>query len=266
MVSAAGGRLRLGVVSYLNAAPLVHGLEREPGFELVRAVPARVADLLHAGEVDLGMIPSIEYAAGDYAIVPGLAIGSRGAVRSVNLFHRKPLASLRTVALDSSSRTSVALLRVLMRQRFELDPEYVSMPPPVGPMLESADAALVIGDPALYFEGEAERLDLGAEWTAWTGLPFVWAFWAGPRGVAGPETVRRLQRALVDGLAAIPSIAQSYNGWGPGRGAQNESYLRSNVLFHMGEVELRGLREFLRRAHQAGIIPRVPELRFHGDR
>jgi chorismate dehydratase len=255
-------RLRLGVVAYLNAAPLVHGLDADPAFELVRAVPARVADLLHGGEVDLGMIPSIEYAAGDYAIVPGLAIGSRGPVRSVSLFHRKPLASLRKVALDASSRTSVALLRVLMRQRFELDPEYVTQPPPVGPMLASADAALAIGDPALYFDDEVERLDLGAEWTAWTGLPFVWAFWAGRPGAAGADTVRRLQRALEEGRAAIPAIARSYAGGGPGRAAQNESYLRTNVAFDLGEAELAGLREFLRRAHGAGVLPRVPELRF----
>jgi len=96
--------LRLGVVSYLNAVPLVHGLEADPRFVLVRDVPSRVAERLHAGEIDLGMIPSVEYAAGDYAIVPGIAIASRGPVRSVMLLHRGPLAHIRRVAVDTSSR------------------------------------------------------------------------------------------------------------------------------------------------------------------
>ena len=257
--------LRLGVVPYLNVSPLIFGLDQDGDFQLVREVPSKLADRLHAGEVDLGMIPSVEYAAGEYAIVPGVGICSRGPVQSVNLFHRCALRDVRRIALDSSSRTSVALLRVLLRERFFLQPEYVTLPPPVGPMLESADAALVIGDPALYFEGDGNRLDLGKEWTEWTGLPFVWAFWAGRPGVIRPGTVARLQRALQEGRAAIPAIASAYNGWGAGRTAQNEAYLRSNIVFDLGEPELRGLGEFLDKAHRAGIIAAVPELRFHGE-
>jgi chorismate dehydratase len=256
--------LRLGVVSYLNAMPLVHGLEGDPLFTLVRDVPARIADRLHAGEVDLGMIPSVEYAMGDYAIVPGVAIGSRGAVRSVNLFHRRPLAGVLKVALDVSSRTSVALARILLRERLGHDPEYVAMGPPVERMLDAADAALVIGDPALYFRGDAERLDLGEEWTVRTGLPFVFAFWAGPAGVVDDAGIARLQQALRAGRRALSDIAAQYNGLGAGRGAESEAYLRRNIVFDLGEAEQAGLREFYRRAHALGLIPRVPELRFHG--
>jgi chorismate dehydratase len=258
--------LRLGVVSYLNAAPTVHGLDRDPAFQLVRDVPSRIADLLHAGEIDLGLIPSIEYAAGEYAIVPGVAIGSHGPVRSVNLFHRVPLAQLRRVALDVSSRTSVALLRVLLRERLGWDPEYVTRPPSVPAMLADADAALVIGDPALYFEGAVDRLDLGEEWTARTGLPFVFAFWAGRPGAVTPAGVARLQQALSSGLSALPAIASSYNGLGAGRASLSEAYLRRNIVYALGEAEAAGLREFYRRGHALGLIARVPELRFHGDR
>ena len=258
--------LRLGVVSYLNAMPLVHGLDRDPRFALVRDVPSRVAEMLHAGEVDLGMIPSVEYAAGEYAIVPGIAIGSRGPVRSVNLFHRRPLAGVRKVALDVSSRTSVALAKILLRERLGHDPEYVSMGPPVEAMLGAADAALVIGDPALYFRGDAERVDLGEEWTARTGLPFVFAFWAGRLGVVDEAGIARLQQALRAGQGAVAEIAAQYNGLGAGRGAENEAYLRRNIVFDLGESEQAGLREFYRRAHALGLIPRVPELRFHGHR
>lgn len=260
----AGAPLRLGVVSYLNAAPTVHGLDHDPRFRLIRDVPSRVADLLHAGEVDLGLIPSIEYAAGEYAIVPGIAIGSRGPVRSVNLYHRVPLAAVRRVALDISSRTSVALARVLLRERLGRDPEYVPSAPSVPAMLSDADAGLVIGDHALYFDGPVDRLDLGQEWTVRTGLPFVFAFWAGPLGVVTPSGVARLQSALAEGLDALPAIASSYNGLGAGRGAVNEAYLRGNIVYAFGEQEAAGLREFYRRAHVLGLIPRVPELRFHG--
>jgi predicted solute-binding protein len=268
--------LRLGVVSYLNAVPLVHGLEADPRFEIVRDVPSKVADALHAGAVDLGVIPSIEYAAGDYAIVPRVAIASRGAVRSVALFHRRPLEEIRRVALDSSSRTSAALLRILLRDRLGHDPEYVVMPPSLPDMLEAADAALLIGDRALYFEGTESRLDLGAEWTERTGLPFVWAFWAGRPAAAGPGEVAGLQAALAAALESLPSIAATYNGagvpgrapgvGGPDRAALNEDYLRRNIRYRLEQAEALGLKEFYGRAFDLGLIARVPELRFYGGR
>jgi len=261
-----GRPLRLGVVSYLNAVPLVYGLEGEARFTLVRDVPSRIAERLHAGEIDLGMIPSVEYAAGDYAIVPGIGIASRGAVRSVNLFHRRPVADVRRVALDASSRTSVALAKILLRERLGHDPEYVTMGPPVEDMLRSADAALVIGDPALYFRGDEDRLDLGEEWAARTGLPFVFAFWAGRPGAVDAAGVDRLQRALRAGQAAFAQIAAQYNGLGAGRGPESEAYLRRNIVYDLGDGELSGLREFYRRARALGLIDRVPELRFHGHR
>jgi chorismate dehydratase len=257
--------VRLGAVSYLNAEPLVFGLEEEAGFRLERDVPSRVAERLHAGEVDLGMIPSIEYAFGDYAIVPGVAIGSRGPVRSVNLFHPGPIEGIRRVALDTSSRTSLALVKVLLHDRLGRDPEYLPMPPSLPDMLRAADAALLIGDPSFYFEGEIPRLDLGEEWGRVTGLPFVYAFWAGPQGALEPAAVRRLQEALRQGLASVQTIARGYNGGGPGHEAENASYLRTNVVYGLGDAEALGLREFYRRAHALGLIPRVPELKFHAD-
>jgi len=227
----------------------------------VRDVPSRVADALHGGRVDLGVIPSIEYAAGDYAIVPGLAIASRGPVRSVCLFHGKPLPDVRRVALDSSSRTSAALLKILLRERLGRDPGYVVMPPSLTEMMAAADAALLIGDKALYAETGLSRLDLGQEWTERTGLPFVWAFWAGRPGAAGPADVARLQSAAAEAQTALGAIASSYDG---GHAALNEDYLRRNIAYRLGEAEAAGLREFYRRAFGLGLIGRVPELRFYG--
>ncbi len=258
-------RLRLGVVPYLNVEPIVRGLRGDPHFDVTRDVPSRVAEQLHAGEIDLGMIPSVEYARGDYAIVPGIAIASRGTVRSVELLHERPIGELRRVALDTSSRTSVALLRILLRERLGRDPEYVDMPPDPAAMLQAADAALVIGDNALYYEGAARRLDLGEAWRAMTGLPFVFAFWAGPLGRVSPEQLERLQRSLRGGLESLGEIAASYNGLGAGHAAENEAYLRDCIVFDFGDAEQAGLREFYRRAFVLGLIPCCPELRFHGD-
>jgi chorismate dehydratase len=257
--------LRLGVVSYLNAEPLVYGLAGDDRFRLERDLPSRVAEKLHQGESDLGMIPSIEYAFGDYAIVPGIAIGSRGPVRSVSLHHRVPLAGIRRVALDTSSRASVALTKVLLHETLGRHPEYVALPPSLPEMLEQADAALMIGDPALYQETDVPRLDLGEEWGRRTGLPFVYAFWAGPRGVLASGDVERLQHALREGLLAIGRIAATYDGHGGGHERENEAYLRRNISYELGEEEKAGLREFYRRAHALSLIPRLPELQFHGE-
>jgi len=262
---AGSGLLRLGAVSYLNARPLVHGLDAEPGVRLEHDVPSRVARRLHAGEVDLGMIPSIEYAFGRYAIVPGVAIGSCGAVRSVSLFHSRPIEEVRRVAVDTSSRTSVALLKVLLHERLGRDPQYVPMAPALVDMLAVADAALIIGDPALDQEATVPCLDVGEEWARMTGLPFVYAFWAGPPGVVTPAGVARLQAALASGRDAFSEIAARHADGTPDRAGAYETYLRTNVVYRLGEEEIAGLREFYRRAHALGLVPAIPELSFHAD-
>jgi chorismate dehydratase len=250
------------VVSYLNAVPLIEGLDGDPRFDLRRDVPARVAERLHAGEVDLGLIPAIEYAAAEYAIVPGIAIAARGEVRSVCLFHRGDrLGEPRRVALDTSSRTSVALTKVLLRERLGRDPEYVSLPPDPAAMLDVADAALVIGDRAMHCD--LPRLDLGAAWSEATGLPFVFAFWAGPSGALTRDDVRRLHVARAAGLARRDELASTFGAPDAARADRQREYLRRHIVYDLGEDELRGLREFWRRAHAAGLLSRVPEARFH---
>jgi chorismate dehydratase len=261
----ASGVLRLGAVCYLNAEPSVHGLEREPGFRIERDLPSRVAERLHAGEADLALVPSIEYAFGRYAIVPGVAIASRGKVRSVCLFHREPLDRVRRVAVDTSSRASAGLVRVLLHTRLGRDPEYVPMAPGLDRMLAEADAALLIGDPALDSASEIPRLDLGEEWTRLTGLPFVYAFWAGLPGVVSAAGVKRLQQALAAGLESLGEIAGRQAGGDSARAARYESYLRENIVYELGDREQEGLREFFRRAHALSLVPEVPELRFHGQ-
>jgi len=171
--------VRLGAVGYLNARPLVHGLDaRRDLFDVRFDVPSRCATLLHEGATDVGMIPSIEYLRSPepYRIVPELGIVSDGDVASVALFSRVPLAQVRRIGLDTSSRTSAGLTRVLCREAWQIDPEFVNVSPEAAAKVEGIDAALLIGDPALFLDHESaglRKIDPGAEWTAATGLPFV---------------------------------------------------------------------------------------------
>src|SRR5262245_28386240 len=163
--------IRLGAVDYLNARPLVYGLELASDlFALRFDVPSKCASLLHEGAIDIGMIPSIEYLRGSsaYVIVDGMGIISDGPVASVALFSIKPLDQIQSIALDTSSRTSSGLLRVLCREEFGIDPEFAPMPPDIAAMMTFCDAALLIGDPALYLDAAAHgltKIDLGERWT-----------------------------------------------------------------------------------------------------
>ena len=258
-------RIRLGAVDYLNARPLVYGLERSDVFDLRFDAPSKCAELLHAGEIDVGMIPAIEYCRGpEYRIVPGMAIASDGDVASVALFSSKPLHQVRTVAADTSSRTSNALVRILCAERFQIAPMFTPRPPDPEAMLREFDAALIIGDPALYLDPEALgvlKVDLGAEWTAMTGLSFVWAFWAGRPGVLTGEDVAALREAKDAGVAASNAIADDYCG--PARAAQGRAYLRDNIRYDLGEREAAGLRRYNELAAKHGLIERPREIRFY---
>ena len=259
--------IRLGAVSYLNTRPLVHGLERQAErFDLRFDVPAKCAELLHANEVDLGLIPSIEYPGHGYRIVPGLSIASDGPVASVAIFSRVPTDAIQSVALDISSRTSVALLRVLCGRWFEIAPRFVDMPPNLEAMLAECDAALVIGDNALFLEHEAlglEKVDLGEEWIGMTGLPFVYAFWAGRPGVVGPSDVAALQHARDEGLTATRAIGRQMFPESPDKAARADRYLRENVKYALDDAEIAGLRRFYELAAEVGAVPAAEEPRFY---
>jgi chorismate dehydratase len=216
--------VRIGAVGYLNARPLTWALDREPARWSVRYdVPSVCAELLHRGDVDLGLIPSIEYLQrGDYRLVPGVGIGSRGDIATVALYTSKAMRDVRTVALDTSSRTSVALTRVLCAKRYGITPQFVPHRPDLAAMVEQCDAALLIGDPAFDADHNAlglRKIDLGGEWTAMTGLPFVWAFWAGRLDAAPPDVCRALAEARDRGVQAIDRIAADYAPGDPARAA-----------------------------------------------
>ena len=249
--------IRLGAVSYLNARPMVYGLELQSDlFALRFDVPSKCAALLHEGSIDVGMIPAIEYLRGpDYRIVPDVAIVSAGPVASVALFSTKPVEQIRTIAADTSSRTSNALLRILCVELFGIDPTFEPAHPDVPSMLRRCDGALVIGDPALFYDHAASgvlKTDLGEAWAELTGLPFVWAFWAGRPGLVHTRAVAALLDARDRGVAASDEIATVYCG--PDRAALGRAYLRDNIDYTLGDREQAGLRRYFDLAEKHGIV------------
>jgi chorismate dehydratase len=268
--------VHVGAVGYLNARPHVFGLDDSPRFRVRFDVPAKCAELLHEGAIDLGLIPSIEYLRGPveaphtYRIVPDVAIASRGAVASVALYTSKPLRDVRSIALDTSSRTSVALVRVLCAREFRIRPMLYSSGPRLDEMLALADAALMIGDNALFLELDGHRggpesvdkIDLGEVWTRATGLPFVYAFWAGRPGVLTPDDVAALQRARDEGAAHVPEITARYFS-DARQQAIGARYLRDNIKYGLGPDERAGLELFYRYAVEAGVVRQAQPLRFY---
>jgi chorismate dehydratase len=270
--------IRLGAVSYLNARPLVYGLDRRSDRFSVRFdVPSTCATLLHEQQIDLGLIPSIEYLHGpDYRIVPGVAIASDGPVASVALFTTSPAAAVRSIALDRSSRTSVALLRILCAERFDIEPTLVTMEPDLPSMLKHSDAALLIGDAALFADHERlglQKIDLGAEWKTLTRLPFVWAFWAGRSGVVAPEDTSALVEARDAGVKNAEEVSRQYFAANPGaagsgaerarRERRGAEYLRENVRYDLSERERAGLQTFYNFAAELGIVTTQVPVRFY---
>ncbi|MFQ5810710.1 MAG: menaquinone biosynthetic enzyme MqnA/MqnD family protein, partial [Armatimonadota bacterium] len=175
-------RARIGAVPYLNAVPLVHALEHEGGaHDLTYAEPSVLAEQLRAGDIDVGLIPLMEYLAGTgRCVVRNVSISSRGPARSVKLFSNRPWDEVRVVAAHSASRSSAAMARVLLQEQYGHEVELRRMAPDVAEMLRSADAAMLIGDPCLAATDvdAVHQMDLGAAWDDFAGLPFVYAVWA----------------------------------------------------------------------------------------
>jgi len=226
------------------------------------------ASLLAAGDIDLGLVPTITYAdrPGD-CVVPGVSIASEGPVASVALFTRTPVSRIQTIALDTSSRTSVMLTRILCARRFAIAPTFVRAAPDLASMLAAHDAALVIGDPALLVDHTAlgipgvQKIDLGQAWTEMTGLPFVWAFWSGRREAIPPVAVQRLQDTMRAGVHVSDALADAYVSGTPQHRDLARRYLREHIKFTLTDRMLEGLRTYYREAAALGFIPSAPTLR-----
>jgi chorismate dehydratase len=262
---------RLSIIDYLNAAPLNHGFKHGLGWEhfhLKFHYPSVCADRLKAGEVDAGLISSIEYLRiPGLRIVPGLCIASPKRVRSVVILSKVPPEEITSLALDTSSRTSVVLGQLLLKERYGVNPRTTDMGPDREEMLKQHDAALMIGDGAMRASNEGLFvLDLAEEWHEWTGLPFVFALWCVredapevpvPGGVA-PFFHKSLEIGKAN-LAQIVEEARRSIGWTK---LELDEYLTEHLSYTLGEAERESLALFFEKAVRQGFAPEMKPLSF----
>ncbi len=289
------GKLRISVVEYLNTAPLVWGFTEGPlqgRYDLSFTLPSKCAEALRRGEADVAIIPSIEYQRMENVVVlPGMAVAAKGEVQSILVVAKKPIDRARRIALDSSSRSSAALVRLLAANYWGIQPEYVEAPPNPQAMLADADAALVIGDPALRIavkmgmlatklpsgerccQGDPKDMpvpgfetlfvyDVAYQWREMTGLPCVLAIWVGRREAVTPEVVADFLASKQYGLEHIEEIAEAASNELELPPAALERYLGQSIDFSLDEDNRAGLELYFRRCAEAGLIPRARPLEF----
>ncbi|HSE63998.1 MAG TPA: menaquinone biosynthesis protein [Thermoanaerobaculia bacterium] len=250
--------LRFSVVDFLNARPLIWGLLENPppGVEVSRDVPSACADKLASGEADVGLIPSIEYQRiPGLRVVAGLGIAAASEVRSVLLVSDVSREKIRSVALDPASRTSAVLTRLLLKRRYGIDPEFRDG--------GAADASLVIGDPALKTRLNGRVvLDLAAEWRAFSGHPFVFAFWAVRPGVDAGEAGRIVRESYAAGQRNFPRLVAGEAAASGLSEAVVEDYLRHSLHYELDAGDLEGLELYYRLAAEERLIPAARPIEF----
>jgi chorismate dehydratase len=284
-------KLRISIVQYLNTAPLVWGFTNGPlrgKYDLSFTVPSQCAEQLRTGQADVAIIPAIEYQRiDDLVILPDMAIASKKQVRSLLIVAKKPIEQVKSFALDGSSRSTQTLTRILCAEKWKIAPEFFEAPPDLGAMLQQADAALLIGDPALRIavgmekdsrpgaEGQtvcpaatleissSELLyvyDVVGEWRSLTGLPAVLAVWAARRDVATPDVAADFLTSRDFGLSHIPEICFDAARELELPERTLESYLRQNIDFSLDAENRRGLGLYFDHAEKRGLIPQAKPL------
>jgi len=278
--------LRISIVQYLNTAPLVRGFTHGPlqgKYELSFTVPSQCADALRAGAVDVAIIPAIEYQRiPNLTILPDMSIASKKSVRSLLLVSKRPIQHVTKIALDRSSRSTQALTRILCAKRWHIEPEFVEAEPNLPDMLDHADAALLIGDPALRLaisaslnsqrdpsgelcipgkvggvesEGSLFVFDIVEKWRAMTSLPAVLAVWAARRDITTPELVQDFQDSLAFGLQHLDAIAADASQKMNLPSKELRRYLSENIDYHLDKENRDGLLRYYALAAELGLIP-----------
>ncbi len=278
-------KLRISIVQYLNTAPLVWGFTNGPlagKYDLSFTVPSQCAEALRGGTVDIAIIPAIEYQRiPGLVVLPELAIASQNRVRSLLIIAKKPIEQVRSIALDRSSRSTQALTRILAARHWKIDPDFFETEPDLSQMLEKADAALLIGDPALRLSIAIEKnstvspqgravcqaatlgipgaeifhiYDVVGEWRKFSSLPAVMAVWAARPEVATPEVLADFSASRDFGLSQIPAICLEAARELELPQPALESYLRHNIDFSLGEENRRGLERYFHEAAKLGLI------------
>ena len=292
-------KLRVSVVEFLNTAPLVWGFTDGPlagKYDLSFTVPSQCAEALRRGDVDVAIIPAIEYQRIENVIaLPGMAVAAKGEVRSLLVVSKKPIEMAKRIALDTSSRSTAALVRILAAHHWRIKPEFVDAAPNASEMLKDADAALIIGDPALRISLKMEALagprsggspsgeeccqgdpddmpvpgvetlfvyDVAYQWREMTGKPCVLAMWVGRKDAITPEVVADFQASKQYGLSRVQEIAEAASiklDLPPGA---LERYLTDNINFDLDEENLAGLQLYFEKASAMGLIPGAKPLEF----
>jgi chorismate dehydratase len=297
-------KLRISIVEFLNTAPLVWGFTDGPlrgRYDLSFTVPSLCAEALRSGHVDVAIIPAIEYQRMDGMVVlPEMAVAAKGEVRSILVLAKKPIEQARRIALDTNSRSSVALTRLLCKGFWGIAPEFIDAPPDPAAMLTEADAALVIGDPALRIRLKVDALwakssdgktdpkgcgcpdeaaspkqdqivsgvdtlfvyDVAEQWRQMTGKPCVLAVWVGRRELITPDVVADFMASKEYGLARIGEIAEAAALKLELPPRDLEIYLRDNIDFELDAANLQGLELYFRECAAAGLIPRAKPIEF----
>jgi predicted solute-binding protein len=261
-------------VSYLNTVPLVWGMMHGPQrgiFDLAFALPSECAERLRSQQADIGLPPVATLLDQDLAVYRGSGIACEGPVRTILLISKVPFSRVRTLATDSGSRTSVLLSRIILSEQYGTEPVLISRPPDLAAMLEIADATLIIGDAALRLDPvELETngfhvADLGQEWLRMTGLPMVFAVWAGRRDIWSLELENTFTASARYGLEHIDEIARAESAR---RGITVElaqHYLTRNLVLELGDREYEGMRRFLDMARAIGPHEFVTATTVSGD-
>jgi chorismate dehydratase len=282
LVSPITKKLAIAAINFVNPAPLMWDFEHEPRrselatrYRVLSSTPAECARRLEAGVADIGLVPVAAYEAlPDAAIVPRCAIASLDHVRSILLVlkHDDDIGRVTRVALDTDSLTSATYTRILFSKLWKRTPEFVAHSPDLNAMMDTADAAMLIGDPALLALEKKHKdwayLDLAHEWRAWTGTPWVSAFWAVREPSFGPETVTRTQlvedfeRSRDAGLAHVSDLVREWSAKIPVPAAVLKAYMTKNIHYFLDDACLEGLRLFYRYAVECGALRTVPKLRF----
>ncbi len=281
-------KLRISIVEYLNTAPLVWGFTEGPQadrYDLSFTLPSQCAESLRRGDADVAIIPAIEYQRiENLVMLPGMAVAAKREVRSILVVSKKPIERVKRIALDTSSRSSAALVRILAAEHWRIQPEFVDARPDATKMLETADAALIIGDPALRIsvkmdqqagkapsgktccQGDASDMpvpghdsifvyDVAHEWQEMTGKPCVLAIWAGRREAITPEVVADFLASKEYGVARIPEIADAASMKLDLPAKDLEQYLAENINFNLDAENIEGLNLYFEKAAALGLIP-----------
>jgi chorismate dehydratase len=296
-------KLRISIVEFLNTAPLVWGFTDGPlrgRYDLSFTVPSLCAEALRSGQADVAIIPAIEYQRMDGVVVlPEMAVAAKGEVRSILVLAKKPIEHATRIALDTNSRSSVALTRLLCKTFWRIAPEFIDAASDPASMLAEADAALVIGDPALRIRLKVDALlakagsgkidakgcgcvddnpqkqdqivpgvdilfvyDVAEQWRQMTGKPCVLAVWVGRRELITPEVVADFLASKEYGLARIGEIAEAASLKLDLPPRDLEIYLRDNIDFSLDAANLEGLELYFRECAAAGLIPRARPIEF----